>query len=189
MKHSNSMNALVRLNEEIRVCKKCRLHTTRTNAVPGEGPINARIMICGQAPGKTEDREGRPFVGRAGRVLNLALDSIELARERIFITSPIKCFPPKNRPPRSDELQACKSYLADQIKIIKPKIIVALGNYAIKSILHENLPISKIHGDPLKKEEFIVFPTFHPSAAMRFPRINTLFERDFQALKELVSIL
>jgi DNA polymerase len=189
MRYQKSKRDLNRIHEEIRNCKKCRLHETRTNTVPGEGPIEAKAMICGQAPGRTEDKEGRPFVGRAGRVLNKALNSIKVAREDLFITSPIKCFPPKNRPPRSDELNTCRSYLDEQIQIIKPKIIVALGNYALQTLLNRKVAVSQVHGKPLKEKEFIVFPTFHPAAAMRFPKIDAQFERDFKSLKELLTEL
>ena len=112
-----------------------------------------------------------------------------MTREDLFITSIIKCFPPKNRSPRSDELNACRSYLDEQIQIIKPKIIVALGNYAILSLLDRKAAVSLIHGEPLERKEFIVFPTFHPAAAMRFPKINVQLERDFKSLKELLIVL
>lgn len=183
------LKEMEKLAEEIRICKKCRLHKNRTNAVPGEGPANAEIMICGQAPGRNEGREGRPFVGMAGNFLNGLLESIELDRKNIFITSPIKCFPPKNRPPRKDELEACRPYLEKQIKIVQPKIIIALGNYALKTLLDDELSISKIHGIQKKRQDITVFLTFHPAAAMRFPKINALIKEDFNKLRELVSNL
>ena len=149
--------------------------------------MNAEIMICGQAPGRNVDKEGRPFVGMAGQFLNDLLESIELERKTLFITSPIKCFPPKNRPPRSDELEACRQYLDKQIGTIKPKIVVALGNIALRTLLDERLPISAAHGKPQKKRDTIVFPTFHPAAAMRFPKIGALMKEDFNSLRGLAA--
>ena len=174
-----------RLDEEIRKCMKCRLYKIRINTVPGEGPANARIMICGQAPGRTEDKQGRPFVGMAGKFLDTLLSSIKLSRERIFITSPIKCFPPNNRPPKPDESKACKPYLEEQIRTIKPKIIIALGNHALQTLLDKKLTISKIHGEPQDRNGIIIFPTFHPAAAMRFPKIRALMEEDFKKLEKM----
>ncbi|UCD27232.1 MAG: uracil-DNA glycosylase [Candidatus Bathyarchaeota archaeon] len=181
--------AIMELDERIRQCEKCRLYKTRTNAVPGEGPANAKIMICGQAPGRTEDEEGRPFVGRAGRFLNELLETIELEREILFITSPIKCFPPSNRPPKSDELKACTPYLEKQISLIRPKIIIAFGNYALQTLLGKKLTISQLHGQPQERNNILVFPTFHPAAAIRFPKTKALIEEDFKRLKNLLTNL
>ncbi len=187
--HSTMINDYIRIREmekieeEIRRCTKCRLHKTRINAVPGEGGVDARIMICGQAPGRKEDEEGRPFVGKAGKLLNELLASIELKREKTFITSPIKCFPPKNRAPKTDELKACRPYLEEQIRIIDPRIIIALGNYALKSLIDKKITISRLHGKTQERGGRIIFPTFHPAAAMRFPRIKALVKEDFQRLK------
>ena len=178
---------MTKLDEEIGKCTSCRLHKTRTNTVPGEGPVNAKIMICGQAPGRTEDQQGKPFVGMAGKFLDKSLRSIKLSREKIFITSPIKCFPPKNRPPKPDELKACKPFLEEQIKIIKPKIIIALGNYALQTLLNKEITISKLHGEPQEENNIFIFPTLHPSAAMRFPKYRALMEEDFQKLKDLLE--
>ena len=104
---------LKEIAKEIRKCKKCRLYEKRRNTVPGEGPVTAEIMLCGQAPGRNEDKTGRPFVGMAGKFLDNLLKSNQLNRENLFITSPIKCFPPENRSPRSDELKSCKPYLLE----------------------------------------------------------------------------
>jgi uracil-DNA glycosylase family 4 len=177
---------IAKINEEIRNCRKCRLYKTRINAVPGEGPVDAIMMICGQAPGRTEDREGRPFVGTAGKFLNELLKSIELDREKIFITSPIKCFPPNNRQPRSDELKACRPYLEKQIRIIKPKVIIGLGNCGLQSLLEKESTVSRLHGQPQEKNGIIIFPTFHPAAAMRFPKIKASMKKDFKKFKKLV---
>lgn len=181
------LRELGKLAEEIRVCRKCRLHKNRTNAVPGEGPVTAEIMICGQAPGRREDKEGRPFVGAAGTFLTDLLESIELDRTTLFITSILKCFPPKNRPPRSDELETCRPYLDKQIRIIQPKMIVALGNYALRTLLDDKSPISEAHGIPQQRGDTIIFSTFHPAAAMRFPKIRAFIKEDFTKLRELTA--
>ena len=178
---------MARLTEIVKKCRKCRLHKTRINAVPGEGPTDTKIVICGQAPGRREDEEGRPFVGAAGKFLNKLLDSIELKRERAFITSPVKCFPPKNRPPKPDELRTCKPYLEEQIRIVNPKIIIALGNTALQTLLECKLTVSQLHGESQQLDGIIVFPSFHPAAAMRFPKIKVLMEKDFKRLKILLN--
>lgn len=122
----------------------------------------------------------------AGNFLNDLLESIELDREALFITSPIKCFPPKNRSPRSDELETCRPFLDKQIRIIKPKIVVAMGNYALRTLLDDKLSISEVHGIPQKNEDMIIFPTFHPAAAMRFSKIRDLTMEDFNKLREFI---
>ncbi|UCH38039.1 MAG: NUDIX domain-containing protein [Candidatus Bathyarchaeota archaeon] len=175
--------ALQDLATEICKCQRCRLHLQRMNAVPGEGPVTANIMICGQAPGHTENHTGRPFVGMAGQLLNQLLTSINLDRATLFITSSIKCFPPKNRPPRADEVRACRTYLSQQIRLIHPKIIIALGNYALRTLLDPHLSISKVHGRPYKQGDLIIFPMFHPAAALRFPKIRTAIKADFLKLQ------
>jgi len=116
--------------------------------------------------------------------LDELLKSIELNRERIFITSPIKCFPPNNRLPKIDESKACKPYLEEQIRKIKPKIIIALGNYALQTLLDKKLTISRLHGEPQERNGIIIYPTFHPAAAMRFSKIRVLIEEDFTKLKD-----
>ena len=178
---------MTKIDEEIRKCTSCRLHKTRTNAVPGEGPANAKIMMCGQAPGRTEDKQGKPFVGMAGKFLDKSLRSIKLSRERIFITSTIKCFPPKNRPPKPDELKACKPFLKEQIRTIKPKIIIALGNYALQTLTNKETTISKLQGEPQEGNNIFIFPTFHPAVAMRFPKYRALMEEDFKKLRDLLE--
>ena len=126
------------------------------------------------------------IIGMAGRFLDTLLESIGIDRKALFITSPIKCFPPANRPPRSGELRMCIPYLEKQIRIVKPKVIIALGNYALRSLLDDRLPISKVHGIPQKREGIIIFPTFHPAAAMRFPRTRDLIKEDVNRLKGLL---
>jgi DNA polymerase len=163
--------ALVDLNEQIRNCRKCRLWREAKNAVPGEGTFHAEIMLVGQNPGAEEDETGRPFVGRAGKFLNAVLKRNGINREDLFITNVVKHKTPKNRLPQPDEIAACMPYLTCQIDAIKPEIIVLMGSVA------RQVPRDK---------GLLYVQTFHPSAAMRFPKMRKKFEEDFSALKELV---
>jgi uracil-DNA glycosylase family 4 len=176
------MAGLDKVHSQIRHCRKCRLWKSRKNAVPGEGNPHAEIMFIGQAPGRKEDETGRPFVGRAGKLLTELLTDIGIKRKDVFITSVIKCFPPKNRLPKSDEIVACNPYLQKQVALIKPKTIVLLGNVAIKTVLGDIGKLDKIHGKRIKRKGMTCIPTYHPAAAMRFPEIRRRIERDFKTL-------
>lgn len=181
--HMNRERALRKIEREIKNCKKCRLRRTRKNAVPGEGPANASIMLIGQAPGAEEDKAGRPFVGRAGRFLNEVLQSIGIKRKDVFITSPIRCFPPGNRKPKREELEACRPYLDKYISIIKPKIIVLMGEVAFNSFFPDKR-LKSYRGKGLKKKGIRFLVTYHPAAGMRFPKIKKSILEDFKMLKK-----
>ncbi len=183
------MKPLSVLEDKIRLCPLCRLSKSRIHAVPGEGPANAGIMIIGQAPGTEEDTSGKPFVGRAGKLLTKLLDSIRLKRSKVFITSVIKCFPPKNRIPHPDEIKACRPYLEEQIWLIKPKYVILLGNFAVQHILGKKLPISKIRGQPIKKDGIIYLPTIHPAAAVRFKKNVAIIKADFKKFGKMLNKL
>ncbi|RLE38848.1 uracil-DNA glycosylase [Candidatus Woesearchaeota archaeon] len=173
------------INKRIRNCKRCQLYT-QGRAVPGEGPDDAEIMLVGQAPGKIESIRGKPFIGKAGRFLDELLEIADLKREKVFITSVLKHYPPKNRPPRKDEILACKPFLEQQIEIIKPKVIVLMGNVAIKSILdNQSLKVTEMHGKKREKSGRRYLLTFHPAAGMRFPKIKKLIKSDFKKLKNI----
>jgi uracil-DNA glycosylase family 4 len=159
---------LTELNDQIRKCRKCRLWQGAKNAVPGEGPPDATLMLVGQNPGAEEDKTGRPFVGRAGKFLNKILAKNGLNREELFITNLVKHTSPKNRKPLPDEIAACAPYLEEQIKTIKPKIVVLMGTVAWRAPRVEGV-------------EYV--ETYHPSAAMRFTKMRKKFEEDFSALK------
>lgn len=176
---------LEKLNKEIRNCKKCNLWKLRKNAVPGEGPVNAKIMIIGQAPGVEEDLSGKPFCGRAGKFLNFLLKLAGLKREEIFITSPLKCLPqpPINRKPKREEIEACLSYLKAQIEIINPRKFILLGEVAF-SIFFPNKKLKDFRGKLIEKEGKLYFPTYHPAAGLRFPKIRKILEKDFKKLKK-----
>jgi uracil-DNA glycosylase len=156
------------LNEQIRNCRKCRLWQCARNAVPGEGPATAKVMLVGQNPGAEEDKTGRPFVGRAGKFLNKILIETGINREEAFVTNVVKHVTPNNRKPFPDEVEACLPYLITQIKEIKPKIVVLMGAVAWQTPRLEGV-------------EYV--ETYHPSAAMRFSKIRKKFEEDFAALK------
>ena len=160
---------LEQLNEQIKNCRKCRLWQGAKNAVPGEGPVDAKVMLVGQNPGAEEDKTGRPFVGRAGKFLNKVLAKNDFNREDLFITNLVKHTSPKNRKPLPDEIASCAPYLFAQINAIKPRIIVLMGVVAWQAPRVEGVKY---------------FETVHPSAAMRFTKMRRRFEEDLIALKE-----
>jgi len=181
----NSINKKVeleKLNQEIRNCKRCPLGKTRKNVVLGEGPVNAKIFICGQAPGFEENLIGRPFVGRAGKFLNQLLKIAKIEREKVFITSPIKCFPPGNRKPTKKEIGNCLPYLKKQIEIINPQNFILLGEIALSVFFHDK-KLKEFRGKWIKKDGKEFFSTYHPAAGMRFPKIRKILEKDFKKLK------
>jgi len=167
-------------------CKLCPLHKSRTFAVPGEGPVTARVMFVGEAPGAKEDESGKPFVGRSGELLTTMIQEIGFSRNEVFITSILKSRPPKNRTPTQAEVKACRPYLEKQIEIINPEIVVLLGGVAISSLIGP-WKLSEAHGRFYETDERTYFMTYHPAAALRFPKTKTAMREDFQILrKELV---
>jgi len=187
MKHDISHLKLEKLNSGILCCRKCPLNQSRTHAVPGEGPCASLIAFIGEAPGKEEDLQGRPFVGRSGTQLNRILSDIGLSREKVFITSSVKCRPPRNRNPHSDELKTCKrNWLDRQITIINPRIVVLLGKVPLKQVLEIHTPLSKIHGNIFTREARMYLSTYHPAAAMRNPEIKKKMKND---MRVIVSVL
>lgn len=177
--------------EEVRVCRKCRLYKNARNPVPGEGDIDAKLMLIGEAPGYQEDIEGRPFVGRAGKLLNMLLSGIGLEREEVYITNVVKHRPPDNRAPVRDEIEACTPYLERQIRIIKPKVIATLGNHSTGYILSKankgSGGITGVRGRIFKEMlfglEVKIIPTYHPAAALYNPGYRSVLEEDFQKIK------
>jgi len=167
-------------------CTRCKLHKTRTNVVIGEGPENAAVMLIGEAPGQTEDVEGRPFCGKSGTLLREKLNEIGLL-DKSYITNIVKCRPPNNRDPEEDEVQACLPYLKGQIQLIDPDIIIGVGRISSTRIVPHFL-IKRDHGKifTLKNgKKFIGI--YHPAAALRNPRIKTIFEEDFKKIKNIVD--
>lgn len=174
---------LEELHEVIRNCTLCTLHETRTNAVPGEGPATSLVMFIGEAPGAREDETGRPFVGRSGELLTSMIQEIGLSRDTVFITSILKSQPPKNRNPTQREISACRPYLEQQIEIINPKVVVLLGGVAISSLIGP-LKVSENHGKFYESDDRTYFMTYHPAAALRFPKVKDAMREDFQILNQ-----
>ena len=172
------------LEKSIENCKKCKLCTGRQNIVFGTGNKNADIMLIGEGPGADEDRLGEPFVGRAGKLMNMAFDMLEIKREELYIANVVKCRPPGNRNPEEDEAMACLDYLRNQVILVKPKIIVLLGSIALKNILGKEYGITASRGKWLEKKGIWYMPTWHPAALLRDDMKKIDFVRDFQKVLE-----
>ena len=177
--------SLTTIQKKVKTCKKCNLCITRKNAVPGKGNKNADIVFIGEAPGKSEDLRGEPFIGTAGKKLDDALENTGLTRDSVYITNIVKCRPPKNRIPNDIEKTTCSDYLKDEIAIINPKIICLLGNTPYYSILGGK-EISKNHGKFISKDNRMYFVTFHPAATIYNQKLVNVFKND---IKKLVNEL
>ncbi len=169
------------LETMIRTCKRCPLSKSRTYAVPGEGPENAKILLLGEAPGKDEDLSGKPFVGRSGKILDQCFAEAGIDRSCVFITNVVKCRPPQNRNPNAKETEACKPYLRAQLEMIDPKVVCLLGNVATKAVLGK-VGVTSLHGQVFEGR-FLV--TFHPSAILRNRNLKPAFVSDLLTAKEL----
>lgn len=165
-------------------CKKCKLCNNRNNIVFGTGNKNARIMFIGEGPGADEDKEGIPFVGKAGKLMNMAFDGIGINREEVYIANIVKCRPPSNRNPEDDEAIACLDYLRNQVMLVKPKIIVLLGSVALKNILGKEYGITASRGKWIEKKGILYMPTWHPAALLRDDSKKVEFWQD---LKQVVK--
>lgn len=177
-------NTLTEISKEIEKCRECRKGKSG-KAVVGEGSPNAKIMFIGEAPGRKEAETGRPFIGRSGQLLTKLLQTIGIDRKDVFITSPVKYYPGK-RAPTAKEIEHGKKHLGKQIKIIGPELIVLLGNTAIKALLDDTYKVMKWHGKIVRNKNQDHFVTFHPAAALRFPKkIKPLIEKDLQRLKNI----
>ena len=170
------------LYEECIHCQKCGLAETRTNVVFGEGARDAEVMFIGEGPAEQEDRTGRPFVGRAGQLLDDMLAMIDLKREKVFIGNMVKCRPPQNRDPLNIEQEACIGYLRNQVALLKPKIIVCLGRIAAMKLIKEDFKITREHGQWIEKAGVWMMAMYHPSALLRDPRKRP---ESFEDLKSL----
>lgn len=174
------------LERGIRSCLLCPLHATRTNAVPGEGPSSPSIMLIGEAPGRNEDLEGKPFCGSAGSHLDYFLDKANLNRNDIFITSIVKCRPPNNRVPKLEEANACKqNWLLNQIQLLNPKIIGLMGRVAIQHLLGEEIDLGKRHGTLIHSNGLNFFVLYHPAAVIYNQSLKDTIENDFRKLASL----
>ncbi len=174
--------------ERIRNCKSCELWKGRKKAVPGDGSPYAEIAFVGEAPGYEEDRKGRPFVGRSGELLvKMIKEVLGLERKDVFITNVVRCRPPGNRTPDKKEIEKCSPYLFEELSVVKPKLVVALGAPAARVILGKDEKISELRGRFFPKGEYMVFVTFHPAYIVRNPSQMEVFENDFRKIKEFLT--
>ncbi len=182
---------LLRLEAEARACKRCRLHETRTNVVFGSGAADAEMMLVGEGPGFTEDQTKIPFSGAAGKQLNDLLREAGLEREKVRITNIVLCRPPNNRDPAPDEIEACRPLLESQISAIKPKLIVALGRIAARTLLGKHVSIGREHGKlfdcTYAGARFKLFLTYHPAAALYGAETKTRLQADFKKLGQIIK--
>jgi uracil-DNA glycosylase len=175
----DALAQLEALHERIRTCTRCGLHATRTNAVPGTGPVPADVMIVGEAPGFNEDVQGKPFVGAAGKLLDSLLEGIGLSRGQVFICNVLKCRPPQNRDPMPTEAEACLPYLRQQFKLIQPRAVLILGRHALERMLPGVGPISKVHGQIFERMGTAFMPVYHPAAALHNGSLLADLQHDF----------
>lgn len=170
-------------------CQACELGKTRTNCVFGTGNREADILFVGEAPGEQEDLSGTPFVGRAGQLLDKYLYAVDIAREDVYIANILKCRPPKNRDPLPAEEDACIDYLREQVRLIRPKIIVCLGRIAAMRLIKPDFKISKEHGIWFEKGNFVMTAVYHPAALLRDPRRKEEMLADMQEIKRKLDSL
>jgi DNA polymerase len=182
---------LVSLYKEVETCTKCPLHETRAKTVFGAGNADAELMFVGEAPGAEEDRQGLPFVGRAGQLLNQLLEEIGLSREQVFIANVLKSRPPGNRDPQPLEIEACKPYLYEQVRLIEPRVVCTLGNFATKLLSGSPVGITKVRGTPQVHElggrTVFLLPLLHPAAALRTPAMKEQLREDLATVPDLLA--
>ena len=176
---------------EVAGCTRCRLAQGRTQVVFGSGNPHADLMFVGEAPGFHEDKQGVPFVGQAGKLLDRLLSVIGLARDDVFVVNVLKCRPPGNRDPQPDEIEACESHLFRQIALIEPVVVATLGNFATKLLSGRQLGITRVHGQEQKTtiggRDVLLYPIYHPAAALYTPAMLKVLESDFARLPELLG--
>ena len=171
----------------IKECRKCILHNTRNKFVFGSGSADAKIMFVGEAPGKNEDLQGLPFVGRAGNILDSLLGSIGMNRKQVFIANVLKCRPPDNRDPQTEEITICKEHLFKQIDIIEPRMICTLGKYSTQLVLNKKHGITSLRGKVYQKDGRLVLPINHPAAVLYTPSKMDILKEDFFRIKKLID--
>jgi len=176
------------IKQNVIKCIKCDLCKTRTNAVPGKGNFQSDVIFVGEAPGRNEDKNGEPFIGVAGKKLSIALDEAGISRDEVYITNIVKCRPPNNRVPNTDERDTCKEYLKQEISIIKPKLICILGNTAFNSILGGS-EITKFRGKVVRKDNLLYFLTIHPAATIYNQKLIDVLKNDIVKLFDLIRDL
>ena len=177
------------LRVQVESCRRCPLCDGRTQTVFGVGNPHARVMFIGEAPGKNEDLQGEPFVGAAGHALNELLGCAGLRREDVFIANVLKCRPPGNRDPRPEEIQTCTPFLREQTRTIDPEVLVTLGKFSTQFVLKTQVGITRLHGRVQRAGKFLVFPIFHPAAALYDGAKREALENDFVTLGQLLHQL
>jgi uracil-DNA glycosylase len=173
-------------------CTRCPLHQTRTTVVFGAGNADADLMFVGEAPGANEDKQGVPFVGQAGKLLEKLLGEIGLDRSQVFICNTVKCRPPNNRDPHPNEIESCHDYLRSQVELIEPKVICTLGNFSTKLLRGDTTGISRLHGQPevrtIGTRAIRLYPLYHPAAALYTPSTLDVLRADFERIPELLAL-
>ena len=176
------------LRESCLACQNCDLCKTRTNLVFGTGPCHAEVMIVGEGPGRMEDEQGQPFVGRSGQLLDVFLDTIHLHREKnVFITNIVKCRPPENRDPLPEERQACLPWLRQQFRLIRPKLVVCMGRIASQQMIRPDYSVTREHGQWVEKNGILFMGTLHPAALLRNPKQKPMAFEDYRGLREKIK--
>ena len=186
----NKIIIFQKLQKQIEKCRRCSLYKTTKKVVFGEGPINAKTMIIGEAAGRMESLQGRPFIGPAGKFLDKLLNLGGIDRKNVFITSVLKCRPTiddRNRKPKKEEIKACLPWLKKQIEIINPKYFILLGEVAF-SVFFPKQKLNDLRGRWIEKDKKFYFPTYHPAAGLRFPKIRKILEKDFKELKDQITL-
>ena len=183
LKKDSGKNPLKEFYHKIKDCQKCHLHKSRTNFVFGVGDSKAGVMFIGEAPGRDEDLQGEPFVGRAGQLLNKILAAINFQREEVYIANILKCRPPENRDPLPEEIEKCEPYLIEQIKLIQPKLICALGRISAQALLKTNLPLNRLRGRFHDYQGIKFLVTYHPAALLRYPQFKKDTWEDVKLLR------
>ncbi len=178
---------LTAFHAAIKDCVKCSLGKTRIQFVFGEGDPHAKLMFVGEAPGRDEDQQGRPFVGRAGQLLTKIIEAMGLKREEVYIANILKCRPPNNRPPQPDEVEKCWPHLAEQIRLIQPKVLCALGSFAAKALLRTELPIGALRGKFHDVDGIPAMPTYHPAYLLRNPNDKGKVWDDMKKVRDLLK--
>ncbi len=171
------------LNSACSNCQACELGRSRTNVVVGRGNVNAPILFVGEGPGEQEDKQGLPFVGAAGQLLNILLEALMLKSDEYYIANVVKCRPPNNRVPTDDEAEKCLPYLRNQVALVRPQIIVCLGSTAAKYVIAKDIKITQIRGRWIERKGYWIMPTFHPAALLRDQSKKTLLFRDIREVR------
>ena len=185
------MDTLHALGEQVSACTRCRLAQTRTQVVFGVGNPHADLMFVGEAPGFHEDKQGQPFVGQAGKLLDKLLEGIGLDRSQVYIANVLKCRPPGNRDPQPDEIESCEPHLFRQIGLIQPRVVATLGNFATKLLSGKQTGITRVHGveqeTTVGGNAVLLYPLYHPAAALYTPAMLEVLKQDFVRIPEVMG--